>query len=220
MTCASHAVAKLPAHKYFFRTPKQQLLRINGLLDTGNTGPGSAAISAALATQLGVRICPSQLQVTTAAEDSPLEVVGTVANMDMATSATNLLQLKDVVVYKNLSHPLNLGLNFFRQLQAKLDYEESQPQIMIRGESHPLLANIAPAEGGGTEPAKERARDQLRSQKLPGKGQSCVLRRNRGATPPSGQESTLSILKSGLPDPQLITYPQLRRRHQLGPLLK
>ncbi|MCP3661287.1 MAG: hypothetical protein GY696_02140 [Gammaproteobacteria bacterium] len=73
MTCASHTVAKLPAHKYFFRTPKRQLLRIHGLVDTGNTGPGSAIISVALATQLGVRICPSQLQVTTAAEDSPLE---------------------------------------------------------------------------------------------------------------------------------------------------
>lgn len=33
----------------------------------------------------------------------------------------------DMVVYKNLSHPLNLGLDFFRQLQAKLDYEGSQP---------------------------------------------------------------------------------------------
>ena len=82
-----------------------------------------------------------------------MEVVGTVANLVMATSATNLLQLRDVVVYKNLSHPLNLGLDFFRQLQAKLGYEGSQPKIKIRRESHPLLANIAKATGGGPDPA-------------------------------------------------------------------
>ncbi|MCP3667385.1 MAG: hypothetical protein GY696_33645 [Gammaproteobacteria bacterium] len=47
-TCASHAVAKLPAHKFlecFFHTRDRQLLRIYGLVDTGNTVPGSAAIS-------------------------------------------------------------------------------------------------------------------------------------------------------------------------------
>ena len=48
------------------------------------------------------------------AEASPLEVVGTVATLVMATSVTILLQLRDVMVYKNLSHPLNLGLDFFR----------------------------------------------------------------------------------------------------------
>ena len=36
----------------------------------------------------------------------------------------------------------------------KLDYEWSQPQIKIRGESHPLLANIAPAAGGGPDPSE------------------------------------------------------------------
>ena len=78
-----------------------------------------------------MRIRPSQLQVTLAAKDSLLEVVGTVANLVMATSATNLLKLRDVVVYQNLGHPLNLGLNFFKQLQWKLDYEGGQPQIKI-----------------------------------------------------------------------------------------
>ena len=115
--------------------------RIHGLVDTGNSVPGSAAISADLAAKLGVRI--SNLQVTRAAKDSPLEVVGTVANLVMATSTTNLLKLKDVVVYRNLGHPLNLGLNFFRQFQAKLDYEGDQPRIQIRGESHSLLTSAA-----------------------------------------------------------------------------
>ena len=117
MTFVSHANAKLPAHKYlecFFRDPQRRLLRIHGFVDTGNTVPGYAAISVALANQLRVKISPSKLQVTTVAEASPLEVVGTVATLVMATSVTILLQLRDVMVYKNLSHPLNLGLDFFR----------------------------------------------------------------------------------------------------------
>ncbi|MCP3666391.1 MAG: hypothetical protein GY696_28475 [Gammaproteobacteria bacterium] len=48
---------------------------------------------------------------------------------------------------------MNLGLDFFRQLQAKLGYEGGQPKIKIRRESHPLLANIAKATGGGPDPA-------------------------------------------------------------------
>ncbi|MCP3663826.1 MAG: hypothetical protein GY696_15265 [Gammaproteobacteria bacterium] len=84
-------------------------------MDTGNKVPGSAAISADLATKLGVKINPSRLQVTTAAQGSPLEEVGTVANLFMATSPTNLLKLMNMVVYRNLGHPLNLGLNFCRQ---------------------------------------------------------------------------------------------------------
>ena len=114
--------------------------RIHGLVDTGNSVPGSAAISADLAAKLGVRI--SNLQVTRAAKDSPLEVVGTVANLVMATMA-NLLKLKDVMLYRNLGHPLNLDPNFFRQFQAKLDYEGEQPRIQIRGESHSLLTSAA-----------------------------------------------------------------------------
>ena len=73
-------------------------------MDTGNTVPGSAAISTDLAAQLGVRISPSKLQDTKDAKDSLLEVVRTVANLIMATSATNLLKLKNVVVYQNIGH--------------------------------------------------------------------------------------------------------------------
>ncbi|MCP3666367.1 MAG: hypothetical protein GY696_28350 [Gammaproteobacteria bacterium] len=38
----------------------------------------------------------------------------------------------------------------------KLDYKWSQPQIKIHGESHPLLANIAPAAGGGPDPSERQ----------------------------------------------------------------
>ena len=106
-----------------------QILKIMGLVDMGNTVPGSAAISADLARALGVKISPSCLQVNTAAQGSPLEVVGTVANLVMAVSPTNLLQLTDVVVYRNLGHQLNLGLNFCRQFKARLDYEGDRPCI-------------------------------------------------------------------------------------------
>ena len=104
----------------------------------------------------------------------------------MATSATNLLKLKDVVVYQNLGHPLNLSLNFFRQLQAKLDYEGDQPQIKIRGESHPLLTSTAPDKEGGPELTEGGARDQR---------QSSTLRKNRGALAPPGQISTFPRFK-------------------------
>ena len=73
-------------------------------MDTGNSVPGSAAISTDLAAQLVVRISPSKLQDTKDAKDSLLEVVRTVANLVMATSATNLLKLKNVVVYQNIGH--------------------------------------------------------------------------------------------------------------------
>ncbi|MCP3661583.1 MAG: hypothetical protein GY696_03650, partial [Gammaproteobacteria bacterium] len=58
----------------------QQVQRIMGLVDTGNTVPGSAAISSDLARELGVTIIPSQLKVTTAAQGSLLEVVGTASH--------------------------------------------------------------------------------------------------------------------------------------------
>ncbi|MCP3662277.1 MAG: hypothetical protein GY696_07240 [Gammaproteobacteria bacterium] len=112
-------------------------------MDTGNTLAGSAAISVDLATKLGVKINPSHLQVTTAAQGSPLEVVGTMANLVMATSPTNLPKLTNMVVYRNLDHPLNLGLNFCRQFRAKLNYEGDQPSIQIRGESYSLLNSAA-----------------------------------------------------------------------------
>ncbi len=121
-----------------------------GLVDTGNTVPRSAAISADLARELGVTIIPSRLKVTTAAQGSPLEVVGTVASLVMGISPTNFLRLTDVVVYQNLGHQLNLGLNFCRQFKARLNYEGDQPCIEIQGEKYSLVNSVA-AEKGGEE---------------------------------------------------------------------
>ncbi|MCP3663073.1 MAG: hypothetical protein GY696_11350 [Gammaproteobacteria bacterium] len=132
-----------------------------GLVDTGNTVPGSAAISADLARELGVTISPSRLKVTTAAQGSPLEVVGTVANLVMSISPTNFLQLTDVVVYRNLGHQLNLGLNFCCQFKARLDYKGDQPCIHIQGEKYSLV-NCAAAEKKGGE--KEQVRDLEQAQ--------------------------------------------------------
>ena len=115
----------------------------------GNTIPGSVAISADLARELGVKISPSRLKVTTAAQDSIVEVVGKVANQVMAVSPTNLLKLMDVIVYRNLGHQLNLGLNFCCQFKARLDYEGDRPCIQIRGESYSLLNSAAVEEREG-----------------------------------------------------------------------
>ena len=62
MSCAGHVTATVQAHKLlecYFHTRDRQVLRILGLVDTGNTVPGSAAISVDLAAKLGVKINPS-----------------------------------------------------------------------------------------------------------------------------------------------------------------
>ncbi len=80
MSFAGQTNAVENAHKLlacYFKPNNQQVRRMMGLLDTGNTVPGSAAMSADLARELGVKIIPSQLKF--AAQGSQLEVVGTVA---------------------------------------------------------------------------------------------------------------------------------------------
>ena len=111
------------------------------------------------------------------------------ANLVMATSTTNLLKLKDVVVYKNLGHPLNLGLNFCRQFRAKLNYEGDQLRIQIRGESYSLLNSAALERRGGPKPAGG-ASDQPRDQEQEKKGQTCTRSKKKGAPAPPGQMST------------------------------
>ncbi|MCP3667196.1 MAG: hypothetical protein GY696_32670 [Gammaproteobacteria bacterium] len=102
MSCAGHTNAAENAHKLltcYFKPNNQQVRRVMGLVDTGNTVPGSAAMSAALARELGVKIIPSQLKVTIASQGSQLEVVGTVASLLMGISAKTFLWLTNVVVY-------------------------------------------------------------------------------------------------------------------------
>ena len=166
MSCAGHTNAIENAQKLLtcYFQPKGQLVKtVMGLVDTGNTVPGSAAISVALAKELGVKIIPSQLQVTTAAQGSQLEVVGTVASLVMGITAKTFLRLRNVVVYQNLGHQLNLGLHFCRQFKARISYEGDQPCIEIQGEKHPLVDSLAAERGGGTrgqlrdpEPAQTR----------------------------------------------------------------
>ncbi|MCP3667081.1 MAG: hypothetical protein GY696_32080 [Gammaproteobacteria bacterium] len=75
MSCAGHTNAIKNAHNLltcYFKPNNQPVRRVMGLVDTGNTVPGSAAMSVALARELGVKIIPSQLKVTTAAEGSQL----------------------------------------------------------------------------------------------------------------------------------------------------
>ncbi|MCP3664105.1 MAG: hypothetical protein GY696_16715 [Gammaproteobacteria bacterium] len=165
MSCAGHMTAIENAHKLlacWFQTRNQQVWRIMGLVDMGNTVPGSAAISVDLARELGITISPSRLKVTTAAQGSPLEVVGTVASLVMGISPTNLLKLTDVVVYRNLGHQLNLGLNFCCQFKARLDYEVDQPFIEIQGEKYSLVNSVAPEKRGGE---REQPRDLEQAQR-------------------------------------------------------
>ena len=120
-------------------------------------------------TKLGVKISPSLLQVTTAAQGCPLEVVGTVANLVMAVSPTNLLQLTHIVLYRNLGH-----LNFCRQFKARLDNEGDRPCIQIRGESYSLVNSAAVEERGGE---REQPRDLEQAQH----GQNYIGSKNKQA---------------------------------------
>ena len=75
------------AHRYLkvvFRDSAKNLLRMYGLVDTGNTVPGGAAISASFAAQLGAELKPSPLKVSTAATDGSLEVAGMIPELTMA----------------------------------------------------------------------------------------------------------------------------------------
>ena len=158
MSCAGHTNALENAQKLltcYFQPNGQHVKKVMGLVDTGNTVPGSTAISVALTKELGVKIVPSQLQVTTAAQGSQLEVVGTVDSLLMGITPKTFLRLRNVVIYRNLGHPLNLGLHFCRQFKAKLSYEGDQPCIEIQGEKHPLVDSLAAER-------EEGARGQLR----------------------------------------------------------
>ncbi|MCP3668594.1 MAG: hypothetical protein GY696_39955 [Gammaproteobacteria bacterium] len=66
----------------------------------------------------GAKVEHYTLQVNTAAMAGKLEVAWKVASLIMATTPQTFLVLKDNVVYHNLSHPLNLGLNFLTEFKA------------------------------------------------------------------------------------------------------
>ncbi|MCP3664649.1 MAG: hypothetical protein GY696_19525 [Gammaproteobacteria bacterium] len=80
------------------------------------------------------------------AQGSPLEVVGTVASLVMGISPKNLLRLTDVVVYQNLGHQLNLGINFCHQFKARINYKGDQPCIEIQGEKYSLVNSVVAEE--------------------------------------------------------------------------
>ncbi|MCP3668574.1 MAG: hypothetical protein GY696_39850 [Gammaproteobacteria bacterium] len=63
------------------------------------------------------------------------------------------------MVYQNLGHQLNLGLNFCRQFKARISYEGDLPCIEIQGEKHPLVDSLA-AERGGGERGQPRESEQ------------------------------------------------------------
>ncbi len=160
MSCAGHTKANENAQKLltcYFKPKDQPVKQVMGLVDTGNTVPGSAAISVALAKELGVKIVPSQLQVTTAAQGSQLEVVGTVDSLLMGIVPKTFLRLRNVVIYRNLGHPLNLGLHFCIQFKARLSYEGDQLCIEIQETRYPLVDSQAAGPG-------DQSRDQQPAQ--------------------------------------------------------
>ena len=196
--CATKAADNSTAHRYLnavFRDSAKNLIRQYGLVDTGNTVPGGAAISANFAAQLGAKLQPSPLKVSTAAVEGSLEVAGMVPELTMAVSPTMLLTLKEVMVYKNLSHPLNFGLDFLVQQQANLDYSGDQPQIIIRDTSYPLVSTIDPHETkflkytGPASAAADNLTDRSTASARRNEGSAAAASRNERSTAAEKQQT-------------------------------
>ncbi|MCP3666843.1 MAG: hypothetical protein GY696_30845 [Gammaproteobacteria bacterium] len=73
----------------------------------------------------------------TAKNVGSLDVIGKIEKISIAVSATTILELTDVVVIRDLSHPLNLSLRFLKEYQAQLNYSGDQPSIQIRESTFP-----------------------------------------------------------------------------------
>ncbi len=73
--CSSQAYkAQVPKHIVcVFRGKGRRMIRVAGLLDSGNLIPGSAAISAVFAARIGAVLEPYSLEVSIAAQGGSLE---------------------------------------------------------------------------------------------------------------------------------------------------
>ena len=112
------------------------------MLDSGNLIPGSAAMSMEFADKIGVRWEPFRLDVGTAAQGGNLEVVGLIPTLEMSIAPKLMVTLKDTLVIRDLSHPLNLSLRFLKECKAQLDYTTAEPQLRINGEQIPMVTQL------------------------------------------------------------------------------
>ena len=69
-------------------------------------------MSATLAANIGADMYPYCLKVV---HGGSLDEVEKIAKMSVAVSANTILELTDVIVIRDLSHPLNLGLRFLKE---------------------------------------------------------------------------------------------------------
>ncbi|MCP4058387.1 MAG: hypothetical protein GY738_13945, partial [Pseudoalteromonas sp.] len=129
-----------------FQGKQGNWIKVAGLLDSGNLVPGSAAMSAELAAKLGTSWEKYCLDVGTAAHGGSLEVIGKIPTIQMAVSPNLVLNLTDVIVVKNLAHPLNLSLQFLKDCRAKVNYVEEIPHLQIEGEKIPIVAQMETRE--------------------------------------------------------------------------
>ena len=141
-----------------FRGRGNEYVRVAGLLDSGNLIPGSAAMSMEFADKIGVRWEPYRLDVGTAAQGDNLEVVGLIPTLEMNIAPKLMVTLKDTLVIRDLSHPLNLSLRFFKECKAQLDYTTAEPQLRIEGKQIPMVIQL---ETKGTTRRTEPERADL-----------------------------------------------------------
>ncbi|MCP3663091.1 MAG: hypothetical protein GY696_11440, partial [Gammaproteobacteria bacterium] len=123
MSCVGHATAVENAHKLlacWFQPKKPTGSESYGAGGHGQYHTWIRRHIRRLGQGLGVTIIPSRLKVTTAAQGSPLELVGTVASLVMGISPTNVLRLHGDVVCQNLGPQRTRGLKFCRQCKPRL----------------------------------------------------------------------------------------------------
>ncbi|MCP4993462.1 MAG: DDE-type integrase/transposase/recombinase [Gammaproteobacteria bacterium] len=82
-------------------------------------------------------------------------MIGKIATIPMAVSESLVVELTETLVVKNLSHPLNLSLQFLRDCRARLNYGRGTPHLQIQGEQIPILAQME------TKEMEHQEREQL-----------------------------------------------------------
>ena len=136
-----------------------RIVKMLGLLDSGNTLPGGVALSERAAKSLKLDVLPcANLRVQTAHEHGRLEVIGLVRDLRMAISSRTIINCSQVLVIKSLSSDVNLGLQWLRSIKAEISYKGAQALLQVQGESVPILGSfkqlVDDQRGRGAPPEK------------------------------------------------------------------
>ena len=121
----------LTTHLYNYHTKRKQMVR--ALLDSGNTVGTTAAMSARLATQLGISYKAMTFTCGTAGEGQSVLVKGLARNIRIALTPKTIVNMGRVVIIEGLSGGLNLGAKFLMELGAGLQFNKDGTATLTLG---------------------------------------------------------------------------------------